>query len=125
MNNEIINNNNSIDDDKLCIICIHYEGIIQLCLKCKSLYCNDCANLVNNKCCICYRNFKKKEYINLNIYDNVFNNENDEFNNVNYQLNNENSIFPRIISIFIIPIINCSFYILILLFGFIILHILL
>ena len=61
--NNIENNSNKVDlyndDDKLCIICMEIIGSIKLCSKCNIIYCKICANKVNNKCCICYRNYRK------------------------------------------------------------------
>lgn len=45
-------------EDKLCIICLEFEGIIKLCSKCKLLYCEICAKKLSDKCTICFRNFK-------------------------------------------------------------------
>jgi hypothetical protein len=58
------------DDENFCIICKEQNGIIKLCLYCNFMYCNDCANKINNSCCICSRNSNKKNILtnNYNFY---------------------------------------------------------
>lgn len=64
---EIQYNNNNLDNDNIfdiyCIICMDIIGNNKLCMKCKYLYCNECAKKINYKCCICER-FVKKAYYN-------------------------------------------------------------
>lgn len=69
-NQNNINNNNKthVDENNLCIVCWSENGIVILCINCKFRYCNDCVKKVNGKCCICYRNDKKK-YIYFNDDD--------------------------------------------------------
>ena len=46
--------NTNVDGEE-CIICFEYNSIIILCDKCVYKYCITCANKVNYKCCICFR----------------------------------------------------------------------
>jgi len=49
-------------EDKLCLICLEFDGTIKLCSKCKLLYCEICAKKLSNNCAICFRNFKNNTY---------------------------------------------------------------
>ena len=63
-------------NEKTCIICYDEFGIIQLCKKCKYVYCDKCANKINYDCSICYRDIIKKlsrsEFILSYTLDNEF-----------------------------------------------------
>ena len=61
---------NYIDNNDLCIICWSMDGKTILCINCKCKYCDDCVKKIDYKCCICYRNSNKYDY--LNDYDNEF-----------------------------------------------------
>ena len=84
---------NNIDNSNLnnsCSICYENLAQISLCEKCKLKYCNDCANKINNRCCICFRSKNNNSNTNnaiINIYDNdyfwiyTWNNYDDDFDN--------------------------------------------
>ena len=53
-----------IDYTDLCIICWSANGKTILCINWNFKYCDDCVKKIDNKCCICYRNSNKYNYIN-------------------------------------------------------------
>lgn len=58
-------------EDKLCIVCLEFDGTIKLCSKCKLLYCEICAKKLSNNCSICFRNFKNNTYTQMYYYEPV------------------------------------------------------
>jgi len=67
---------NNIDNIYLnnpCLICYENLAQISLCKKCKLKYCYDCANKINNRCCICFRSKNNNSNTNINIYDDDYN----------------------------------------------------
>lgn len=65
------------NEDNLCVVCFDKFGNTQLCSKCKFKYCDDCAIILKNKCCICFR-------INKNLHDHL-----DEYANNDYFEDNQ------------------------------------
>ena len=58
-------------ENNLCIVCLEFEGILNLCVRCKLKYCSQCANKLSNKCCICLRNSKNDNINTVEYFDNV------------------------------------------------------
>lgn len=105
INKSTLQNNYNLDfdffpEENLCIVCWEIDGKIILCLNCKFKYCDNCVKKVNGKCCICFRNKIKNNY--LHNYDNFYS---DDFE-IAYSPNFYTACFS-VISRFITLIFSC------------------
>jgi hypothetical protein len=87
-------NFDTISSENLCIICWEFNGNIILCLKCKYKYCDNCVKKINGKCCICFRNTNKNNY----LYNNNFYSDDFEINYAPYLYTSFFSIISFIIT---------------------------
>lgn len=72
----------SDNDYSDCFVCWEKTNkLIKICSNCKYKYCEICIRKLNNKCCICIRNYKM---LNVNSYD-EFDYFNTELDNINYE----------------------------------------
>lgn len=93
-NKNILNEENFLDNEDLCIICWSEIGNTLLCVNCKYKYCETCVIKVNSNCTICNR-YKNKD-INSFYLEYLFN-ENQDFEII-YELHFYTLFFSYIIS---------------------------